>query len=1166
MSIEHRTFSNHLKAKDLNYCDEFFSIKGEKITPSDSFTFNCYEALRDINDFKTNNYSNLFLTKKQKFSNWLESNIDENDNLTGIVTTLEWRKGDKSAWLYFDDFYNVKEADVKIIECKLVSTKSDKLYGNHVFYIKFIDEVRCHICHTFADFQMYLIYDTNGFRFSRYVSDNDYFVYQVEGEKLKLYSNEGETLIYDEANNVLDFVSEVSKDQEEVSVCYIENPTLKISSILDVSWVGYDTSRSITSIDKDKSSYDLESQALIHHQYNRDGGFNFIPLKTNLTYKGNSVRGNNTNYSDDNYPDVDYRTYTAINSGLNQEKGNDNITLSFTFTDQEYEVNGGQTLTFTIDKRNFGELPTLFPHEQININDTKFVKNGAFASSVPYFSDRVKMLQDGGLPKGTPNNATYLCTWLYKKDDDTKPVWLDRYYFPDVITRSDALGEEKFAQSFDNYVTRVTNDGSYKEKIRKETYFDKVSDMLIKEDTSYQYQRVSEKMVNELLDKIESDRIPTFMSNSKKEIDLLDQFLFDGKQHGKIKYNQWKDTNAVNINFDIHLMRGKKMGLQLFGTDYNHGFNIQNRKDLTPFHYYPAENIIYLLNNKFEIVHQFDFASKFKGEKIYKLVLGDVFDDVIVIGNNHLYIFTYDLQLKHRLNFDSDIYLNGYVIKNAISKNWVMYGNNIYIPNGNGILKIVMCPNDKDKSELSTWDYKNQTVALRELTSEEYQSGITDGEVKSIYIDEEGLIYALGFDKYAISLDKETLYGLEKEGERYYISNQTIAKLYGGIEKSKFKEFTSKSSIDMIRINSLGEMCLIRDFEKTLERKRLQVYDKTKQMVFEYDMSLYDTVHSLDSYTFIDENQKEQVCFTIICSSGEYMYRVTYFSTSHAIETKRLSIPSKIITDGEEEREIAGFPYGVKESIFETVNSNRMTLFANENALYFNLNVPSDYIYENKAVIKWSLDNIQNGWYNINVYINLVLGIFEIKINDQIYQIIKDSKRYELKNKKLTDLGDSDITWFVPYRKADCGVFDTTYYIAILGKKYGTLLNKVLKNGVEDPYVCVNAKLENIQIYTKELKYHEYQAMRMRGKKINKLVLTLPCGNRNCIDEIVRYFKYVATQSVSNSIKINIAGTGLETEGQFKLLKKEIMTALENNIDCLIKVRDIEFIETGDNV
>ena len=254
MAIKRLTFSNDLKAKELNYCDEFFSLKGEKITPSDSFTFNCYEALRDINDFKTNNYSNLFLTKKHKFSNWLESNVVELNELSGIVTTLEWRKGNKSAWLYFDDFYNIKEADVKIIECKLVSTKSEKLYGNHVFYIEFIDEVRCHICHTFSDFQMYLIYDSNGFRFSRYITDNDYFVYQVEGEKLKLYSNEGETLIYDEANNVLDFVAEVSKDEEEVSICYIENPTLDISSILDVAWVSYDTSRSIASIDKNKST------------------------------------------------------------------------------------------------------------------------------------------------------------------------------------------------------------------------------------------------------------------------------------------------------------------------------------------------------------------------------------------------------------------------------------------------------------------------------------------------------------------------------------------------------------------------------------------------------------------------------------------------------------------------------------------------------------------------------------------------------------------------------------------------------------------------------------------------------------------------------------------------------------------------------------------------
>jgi hypothetical protein len=32
------------------------------------------------------------------------------------------------------------------------------------------------------------------------------------------------------------------------------------------------------------------------------------------------------------------------------------------------------------------------------------------------------------------------------------------------------------------------------------------------------------------------------------------------------------------------------------------------------------------------------------------------------------------------------------------------------------------------------------------------------------------------------------------------------------------------------------------------------------------------------------------------------------------------------------------------------------------------------------------------------------------------------------------------------------------------------------------------------------------------------------------------------------------------------MLRKEIMNALEDNKDCLIKVRAIEFIETGNNV
>lgn len=169
---------------------------------------------------------------------------------------------------------------------------------------------------------------------------------------------------------------------------------------------------------------------------------NFVPLKNNLSYKGNVINGSYLNVSYPNKADVNFRTYTSIQSGFNQEKGFDNITLTFNFYDQEIEVNDGDEIYFTIGDDEYGTngLPPMWPFKFININDTKFVKNGAFGSSVPYFSDTVKKLQNNRSKiKESANNGTYLCSWLYKKDLDTVPVWLDRYYYPEIISKDKAL-------------------------------------------------------------------------------------------------------------------------------------------------------------------------------------------------------------------------------------------------------------------------------------------------------------------------------------------------------------------------------------------------------------------------------------------------------------------------------------------------------------------------------------------------------------------------------------------------------------------------------------------------------------------------------------------------------------------------------------------------------
>ena len=62
---------------------------------------------------------------------------------------------------------------------------------------------------------------------------------------------------------------------------------------------------------------------------------------------------------------------------------------------------------------------------------------------------------------------------------------------------------------------------------------------------------------------------------------------------------------------------------------------------------------------------------------------------------------------------------------------------------------------------------------------------------------------------------------------------------------SKYAEFASPNSIDKIKFNEIGEMCLIRNFnnlqdnENSDNNKRMDIYDITKTLIYTYDLSSY---------------------------------------------------------------------------------------------------------------------------------------------------------------------------------------------------------------------------------------------------------------------------------------------------------------------------------------
>lgn len=1567
MAANRYTFSNDLKAKDLCYSDEFFKLKSQKVIPSDSFSFDSYQAFKDINDFKTNNYSNLFLINKQRNSEWLVPQVKQKDELNGLATTLSWYAADVSnesqqgSWLYFAKNYEMFDINVTTVESLVTYSRPASNYSNYIFYLEFLDDNLCRISHTFGDLIFYLSAgDDKSVKFLRDPKDDaEKFIYVIDRNMIKLYKrivhtnydDRGQpistyTKLYlfgierkDDKSATLKLYDDTSLDSGDV-VCYVTNNLLEFDFYIDNSWVSYDRSRYISSIDPKKSAYNLTTQALIHHEYNKDQGFNFIPLKNTQTYKGNSIRGNNMTLSDQNYPDVDYRTYTTINSGLKQEKGNDNIILTFNFTDQEYEVNDGEDFFFTIPQKSLKQtngLEPLWPYKYININDTKFIKNGSFGSNVPFFADKVKKMQswktsivDDNGKRLSPNNETYLCSWLYKRNPESTPIWLDRYYYPDMIHRQQALkGQTTYEQSFENildknyikepeplsedatadqiegYNQQVKDVKETRGKISRNTYFDKVSDLVIEPGNQYRYQRLSTEMINEVNENLAPFEITKGITTAKKSVDISDEFTFDNEHYLKLNYKDWNNTNAINLNTDIYLTRKKRMGIQLFGSDYGSGFTIQNRKDLVPFHYYATGNVIYMLNNKFEIIHQFDLWSKYE-DTILKFFLGDVFDDVIVVTGMWIYILSYDLRLKNRIDltasdkngkangiknlqsigdtisqtqlsqeykyaaelaakreahasvnhtlgiltkkeweegvvigcsqclsikelkdehdaknhempvrpdkpiepvfpvlevqmpqivadpgeppvppaeqefstpppeqveqptgqdnpwlevkyqkyleelqawqkayeafekswddynaaclvyeaeraaytkyvedmsnykaalkiynnlceayhtqveiyeqklaayenfndtyrewqntlkqgkgfwcqrcgyvqppsldqdeqemqeeqanemltstgvslvnypyghtnievhYSDDIPLQGQVIMPVggtviindvdhlatyelemprkliaptykyvdedivvsgeilipsnmslalCESNPIIYKNNLYVPVNQRIMKVIFCPDcDKDFETFDDAARQEYPAAARYLTSDEFILNYTktsdsgdstesigveggfievENKIKHIFINQDGVIFGLNFDHFSISPDGDTIYGLYAfdrylaSGGWFWLFNQSMSKMQADVSSSKYAEFASPNSIDRIKINERGEMCLLRNFKNLADNenpdnnKRMDIYDKTKQQIYTFELGAFDEILSLDAYNYIDEGNQEKSVFTALLKARNGIYKITYDCDKKSASSAYLGLPADII-----------------ERFTETVNSNILLRYRKYNALYFNLHVPSHYTYDYIATIKWDLQDIQDGWYNINVAIDLDKAEFVVRINDIIHETINEKTH----------------SWFKPYVSSNGTTFSTTYYIGCIGKKYGTTLNKILKNSAYDPYVCKNAKLDNLRIHTKSLDYYEYQAMRMKGKAINKLLLTLPCGNRNGVDEIVRYFKYNSSPAISNKVKINITGTGLQTEGQFDMLRKEILAALENTKDCLVTVKDIEFV------
>ena len=172
------------------------------------------------------------------------------------------------------------------------------------------------------------------------------------------------------------------------------------------------------------------------------------------------------------------RNYTSILNDINAEEDS-SLELNFVTYNISYKITPGTTA--------FTAPSSLNPFDKLNINDTKFVESGSFAFPYPYFADKVYKKLDN-LPA---TEGQYLCTWLSGMPGE-EGLWVDRYYYPDLVSKAAALGSKPIYNiTYSDVIENlIESNSTLKTSVTDKLFFDKRSDLTFEAKKEYIYDRI----------------------------------------------------------------------------------------------------------------------------------------------------------------------------------------------------------------------------------------------------------------------------------------------------------------------------------------------------------------------------------------------------------------------------------------------------------------------------------------------------------------------------------------------------------------------------------------------------------------------------------------------------------------------------------------------------
>tara|TARA_R110001592_G_scaffold360490_2_gene668925 strand:- start:1905 stop:4226 length:2322 start_codon:yes stop_codon:yes gene_type:complete len=492
------------KSNATDLCIDSLNLKQFSRTYAGNFSFNFITALSGAVDFKNKNYTDFYLTNLNTLDNFIEFKSDKLKP-NSIYTSLQFAKC-KEVGNYLKFEKNIRSkyfkdgdnfADVNFFGATAFS--NDQNDSTTLFNVEFIDEFYCAISYIENNKKYYLVATDDP------VKDGTIPVVFVSGNKINKESRKIEyiltkagsvqylTFLVNKGNKKYilrkrkeALVGQVIDEFESINYFYINGTSAKIifnqstlvADPINTSFIEYTDTEYL--VNENKSSFDIESNYIFYKNSSTDRSrFNVINLK-NISDTADSYTSSNNLLSSDN--DLVFndkiRSYTSIFNDINAEEDS-TLELNFVTYNLSYKITPGTT--------SFTAPSSLNPFEKLNINDTKFVESGAFAFPYPYFADKVYKRLDN-LPA---TEGQYLCTWLSGMPGE-EGLWVDRYYYPDLVSKAAALGSKPIYNiTYNDAIENlIESNSTLKTSATNKLFFDKRSDLTFEAKKEYIYDRI----------------------------------------------------------------------------------------------------------------------------------------------------------------------------------------------------------------------------------------------------------------------------------------------------------------------------------------------------------------------------------------------------------------------------------------------------------------------------------------------------------------------------------------------------------------------------------------------------------------------------------------------------------------------------------------------------